>query len=186
MLKDKKSVYQKAVALAPGTYKVDVIVRDVVTGNRGNARIGFVVPRYDEKKLSTSSLVLASTLRSTNERDTGQPFVIGKTKVVPNLSGVYKQGQEIGMYMQVYNAGIDQTTLKPDVDVEYVLTRDGKDILHYSEDWNGLSDSGLRLTLARLFPTTILSSGDYEIKVLIKDRVGGQVIENKGKFTITN
>lgn len=184
-LKDKKSVYQRAIALTPGTYKVDVLVRDVVTGNRGRARIGFVVPRYDEKKLSTSSLVLASNLRSTNERDTGQRFVIGKTKVVPNLSGVYKQGQDVGIYMQVYNAGIDQTTLRPAVDVEYVISKDGKIIQHQPEDWSGWSDSGQRLTLARLFPTTTMPAGDYEIKVLIKDRVGGQVIENKGKFTIT-
>ena len=33
--KDRKSVYQKAIALTPGTYKVDVVVRDVGTGNRG-------------------------------------------------------------------------------------------------------------------------------------------------------
>jgi len=184
-LKDKRSVYQRAIALTPGTYKVDVLVRDVATGNRGRARIGFVVPRYDEKKLSTSSLVLASNLRSTNERDTGQRFVIGKTKVVPNLSGVYKQGQDVGMYMQIYNAEIDQTTLRPAVDVEYVISNGGKVIQHQSEDWSGWSDSGQRLTLARLFPTSTLALGDYEIKVLIKDRVGGQVIENKGKFTIT-
>lgn len=38
--------------------------------------------------------------------------------------------------------------------------------------------------IARLLPTTALETGDYEIKVLTKDRVGGQVIENKGKFTI--
>jgi hypothetical protein len=48
-----------------------------------------------------------------------------------------------------------------------------------------LSDSGQRLTLARLLPTDVMPVGDYEIKVLIKDRVGGQIIENKGKFTIT-
>jgi len=183
-LRDKKSIYQKAVALRPGTYKVDVLVRDVVTGNKGTVRMGFVVPRYDEKNLSTSSLVLASTLRSTREWDTGQSFVIGKTKVIPNLSGIYKQGQEIGVYLQVYNAGIDQTTLRPSSDVEYVLIQDGKVVMRQPEDWSGLSESGNRLTVARLLPTIDLQPGDYEIKVLIKDRVGGQVIENKGKFTI--
>ena len=104
---------------------------------------------------------------------------------MPNLSGVYKQGQEVGIYMQVYNSGIDQTTLRPAVDVDYVLSKSGKEILHQAEDWSGLSDSGQRLTLARLLPTTVMQPGDYEIKVLVKDHVSGQVIENKGKFTIT-
>ena len=184
-MKDKKSVYQKAMALTPGTYKVDVVVRDVATGNRGIVNMGFSVPRYDEKKLSTSSMILASKLRSTNERDIGGMFVIGNAKVIPNLSGVYQQGQEVGVYLQVYNAGIDQTTLRPAVDVEYVLTRDGKEVLRQSEDWSGLSDSGQRLTLARLLPTDRMPLGEYELKVLTKDRVGGQVIENKGRFTIT-
>jgi len=183
--RDRKSIYQKAMALTPGTYKVDVVVRDVGTGNKGIVNMGFVVPRYDEKKLSTSSLVLTAKLRTTNERDIGQQFVIGNAKVIPNLSGTYTQGQEAGIYLQVYNAGIDQTTLRPAVDVEYILTRGGKEVLRQKEDWSGLSDSGQRLTLARLLPTTAMPVGDYEIKVQVKDRVGqGQVIENKGKFTI--
>lgn len=183
--KDRKSIYQKAVALSPGTYKVDVVVRDVETGNRGIANQGFTVPRYDEKKLSTSTMILASKLRSTNERDVGAMFVIGSSKVIPNLSGSYKQGQEVGVYLQVYNAGIDQTTLRPAVDVEYILTKSGKEVMRQPEDWSGLSDSGQRLTLARLLQTSQLPLGEYEIKVVTKDRVGGQAIENKGKFTIT-
>jgi GWxTD domain-containing protein len=184
-MKERKSVYQKAIALTPGTYKVDVVVRDVKTGNRGIVNMGFAVPRYDDKKLSTSSLVLTSKLRTTNERDIGQMFVIGNAKVIPNLAGTYKQGQEVGVYLQVYNAGIDQTTLRPAVDVEYVLLKNGKEVLRQPEDWSGLSDSGQRLTLARLLPTEQMALGDYEIKVVTKDKVSGQVIENKGKFTIT-
>ncbi len=183
--RDKKSIYQKAIALAPGTYKVDVVVRDVKSGNRGIVNLGFAVPKYDDKKLSTSSMVLTSTLRTTSERDIGQQFVIGNAKVIPNLSATYKQGQEVGIYLQVYNAQIDQTTLRPAVDVNYILTRDGKEILRQTEDWTGLSDSGQRLTLARLLPTSQMSAGNYEVKIQIKDRVAGaEVIENKGKFTI--
>lgn len=183
--RDRKSIYQKAIALTPGTYKVDVVVRDVKTGNRGIVNMGFAVPKYDEKKLSSSSMILASKLRSTDERDIGGMFIIGNAKVIPNLTGEYKQGQEVGLYMQVYNAGVDQTTLRPAVDVQYILSKGGKEVLRQTEDWSGLSDSGQRLTLARLLPTASLPLGEYELKVAIRDRVGGQLIENKGKFTIT-
>jgi GWxTD domain-containing protein len=183
-MRDRKSVYQKAIALTPGTYKVDVVVRDVESGNRGIRNVGFEVPRYDEKKLSTSTLILAAKLRPTDERDIGGQFVIGSAKVIPNLNGNYKRGQEVGVYMQVYNAGIDQTTLRPAVDVEYILTKGGKEVLRQAEDWSGLSDSGQRLTLARLLPTDRMALGDYEIKVVTKDKVGGQVVENAGKFSI--
>lgn len=180
----KESVYQKAVALTPGTYKVDVVVRDVATGNKGIQNIGFTVPKYDGKELSTSTLVLTSTLRNTSEKDIGQAFVIGGAKVIPNLGGVYKQGQEVGIYLQVYNAEIDQTTLRPAVDVSYILTRNGKEVLRQAEDWSGLSDSGQRLTLARLLPTASVPVGDYQVRVEVKDRVSGKVIKPESKFSI--
>ncbi len=190
-IREKTSIYQKAIALTPGTYKVDVVVRDVKTGNRGIRQLGFTVPRYDVEKLSASTLILASRLYTTDERDIGGRFVIGDKKVIPNLTGIYKKGQEVGVYMQVYNAGIDQTTLRPSVDVEYVLMKGGKEILRQTEDWNGLSDSGQRLTLARLIPSAGLQLGDYELKIKIKDRVPNakgetQIIETSGKFSITN
>ena len=183
--KDRKSIYQKAIALTPGTYKVDVVVRDVVSGNKGIRSIGFTVPKYQENKLDTSTLILASTLRSTTERDIGGSFVIGSAKVVPNISGVYRKGQDVGIYMQVYNAGIDQTTLRPAVDVNYILTKDGKEILNQPETWEGLSDSGQRLTLARMIPTAAMATGDYEVKIKIKDRVSGQMKEGSAKFSVT-
>jgi len=182
--KDRKSVYQKAVALTPGTYKVDVVVRDVVSGNRGIRSIGFTVPKYEENKLDTSTLILASKLYTTTERDIGGMFVIGGAKVIPNLTGEYKKGQEVGVYMQIYNAGIDQTTLRPSVDVDYIITKGGKEILNQREDWQGLSDSGQRLTIARLLTTSALELGEYQIKIKIKDRVSGQYKEGNAKFTV--
>ncbi|MBK7932868.1 MAG: GWxTD domain-containing protein [Pyrinomonadaceae bacterium] len=182
--KQRNSIYQRAVALAPGIYKVDVIVRDVGTGNKGIVRMGFTVPKYEEKKLSTSSLVLAAKLRPAGESDNRKQFVIGDLKIIPNISGSFKTGQEVGVYMQVYNAGVDQTTLRPAIDVSYVLLKDGKEILRQTEDWSTISDSGQRLTLARLLPTADLAPGEYEVKVQTKDRVSGQTIENGSKFTI--
>ena len=113
--------------------------------------------------------------------------MIGNVKVVPNLAGVYRKGDEVGIYMQVYNAGIDQTTLRPAVDVEYILRKGGKELLRQKEDWSGLSDSGQRLTLARLLPTYGLQPGDYEVAIEIKDRVSGQQLKDdklSSKFTV--
>ncbi len=183
--KERKSVYQKALALQPGgTYRVSVVVRDVETGKAGVRNLGFTVPKYDTEKLSTSTLILASRLYETTERDIGGMFIIGDKKVIPNLAANYKKGQEIGIYMQVYNAGIDQTTLRPSVDVEYVLTKSGKEVIKQAEDWSGLSDSGQRLTLARLLPTAQMDKGDYELKIKIRDRVSNQTLEPSAKFTI--
>ncbi|HAF12439.1 MAG TPA: GWxTD domain-containing protein [Blastocatellia bacterium] len=182
--KERKSAYQKAVPLVPGTYKVDVIVRDVTSGATGVRHVGFTVPRYDPQKLSTSTLVLAAKLESLVDQPAVGQFVIGQTKVIPNVSGVYRRGQPVGVYLQVYNAGIDQTTLRPSVDVEYALLKDGKELGKQVEDWRGLSDSGQRLTLARLIDTRQLAPGEYEIAIRIRDHVSGQSLAPSAKFTV--
>jgi len=86
--------------------------------------------------------------------------------------------------MQVYNAGIDQTTLRPAVDVEYALLKDSKELGKQAEDWRGLSDSGQRLTLARLIDTRLLVPGDYELAIRIRDRVTGQTLSPSAKFSV--
>src|SRR6266404_1972834 len=182
--KDRKSAYQKAVPLSPGTYKVDVIVRDVTSGATGIKHLGFTVPKYDQAKLSTSTLVLAAKLESLVDQPAVGQFVIGQTKVIPNVAGVYHRGQPVGVYMQIYNAGIDQTTLRPSIDVEYALLKDGKEVGKQAEDWKGMSDSGQRLTLARLIDTRALPVGEYELAIRVRDRVTGQTLSPSQKFSV--
>jgi GWxTD domain-containing protein len=180
-MKDRKSAYQKAVPLPPGTYKVDVIVRDVASGATGVRHLGFTVPKYESGKLSASTLVLAARLQGT---DAPGMFTIGQYKVIPNVSGIYHRNDPVGVYLQVYNAGIDQTTLRPSVDVEYVLLKDGKEVGKQAEDWSGMSDAGQRLTLARLLRTDQFTPGDYKVQIRIRDRVSGQTLAPEANFTV--
>jgi len=182
--KDRKSAYQKAVALAPGRYKLDVIVRDINSGATGVRHVDVPVPKYDPNKLGTSTLVLAAKLESLGDQPAVGMFTIGNVKVIPNVSGVYHRGAPVGVYMQIYNAGIDQTTLRPSVDVEYALMKDGKEIGKQAEDWRGNSDSGQRLTLTRLINSAALNPGDYSLEVRVRDRVSGQSLVQSAKFTI--
>src|SRR6266480_4466606 len=174
--KERKSAYQKAVALLPGRYRVDVIVRDVASGATGVRHVGFEVPKYDTAKLSTSTLVLAVKLEGMGDQPAVGMFTIGNVKVIPNVSGSYHRGTPIGVYMQIYNAGVDQTTLRPSVDVEYALMKDGKEIFKAPEDWRGNSDAGQRVPLGRLGDSRGLAPGDYSIEVRVKDRVSGQAL----------
>ncbi len=182
--KDRKSAYQKAYTLAPGTYKVEVIVRDVNSGATGIRKVGFTVPKYENAKLGTSTLVLASVLRDISDQPAVGQFVIGNYKVIPNLANTFRKTDPVGIYMQIYNAGIDETTLRPSVDVDYIITQGGKEVMKVAEDWRGGSDAGQRLTLARLIPGGILKPGDYELKIRIRDRVSGQTLDPSSKFTV--
>lgn len=184
--KNQKSAYQRAVPLPPGTYKIDVMVRDINSGAQQVKHVGFTVPKFAAEQLSTSTLVLAAKLQSLGGQPPVGMFTIGNYKVLPNVAGRYRRGDDVGIYAQIYNAGVDQTTLRPAVDAEYVLLKDGKEIFKQAEDWRGLSDSGQRLTLARLLPTAGLTPGEYEVVIRIRDRVSGQSLAPSAKFTLTD
>jgi GWxTD domain-containing protein len=182
--KGRKSAYQKAVALPPGRYRYDIIIRDIASGATGVRHQGFEVPKYDPAKLSTSTLVLAVKLEGLGDQPAVGMFTIGNAKVIPNVSGTFHRGAPVGVYMQIYNAGIDQTTLRPAVDVEYALMKDGKELGKQLEDWRGNSEAGQRLTLSKLINSQGLTPGDYNVEVRVRDHVSGQSLVQSAKFTI--
>lgn len=182
--RDRRSAYSKAVVLGPGNYRADIMVRDTVSGATGIRHFGFQVPKYENHRLSTSSMILASKLESMEGKVAAGPFVIGHTKVIPNLTGSFRQGQPVGVYLELYHAGVDQTTLRPSVDVEYVMLKDGKEIYKQAEDWRGINDSGQRLTLARLIDTRNLTPGEYELTIRINDRVSNQSLAPAARLTL--
>ena len=183
-IRNRKSVYAKGFILDPGRYRVDVMVRDTQTGALGVKHVGFEVPASLPDRLSVSSIVLASKLEQMDRGAPIGPFNIGTTKVIPNLSGVFRRGQPIGVYLQIYNAAIDQTTLRPAADAEYVLLKNGKELSRVVEDWRELNDSGQRLTLSRLFDSRALEPGEYQIQIHVRDEVSGQRITPSATFTI--
>ncbi|HEY7183641.1 MAG TPA: GWxTD domain-containing protein [Blastocatellia bacterium] len=174
----QKSAYEKNIVLPPGNYKVDLVVRDVVSGKTAVLKQGFAVPRYEEDKLSTSTMVLASKIEPLNGRLASGMFVRGALKVMPNATAEFKQDQTLGVYMQVYNVGIDMATLRPSTEIEYVISQKGKDVMRIKEDGkNGFSSiNSKQMTLARLIPLKDFKPGIYEIQVVIKDNVLNQTL----------
>src|SRR5262249_14890398 len=139
----QKSIYQKNVVLPPGRYKIDVVARDIVSGKTGILHHSFEVPRNQESQVATSTMILASSIESLNSRGLlgGEQFVIGRYKVRPYVSGVYKPGQNLAVFLQVYDAKLDQSTLQPALKIEYTVKKGDQEILHVLED--GKTKSGI-------------------------------------------
>jgi GWxTD domain-containing protein len=193
LAQSQKSVYQKNVALPPGRYKIDVVARDITSGKTGILHHSFEVPRYQEKQLATSSIILAATVESLDNRaiPAGQ-FIIGRYKVKPYVSAIYKPGQNIASFLQVYDAEMDQATLQPALKVEYIVSKGGQEIVHILEDGKskqGLVDlKGQQLVLARSIPIAdkLIEPGTYTLTVKVTDLVTQKVVTPTVQFTVTN
>ncbi len=182
----QKSAFQKNILMAPGRYKVEVIARDTTSGKTGYITQSFVVPRYDDAKLATSSVVLASRIEEAGNRASSPQFIIGKFKVIPNVSNTYRVGQPVEVFLQIYDAQMDQTTLKPSVDGEYIVTREGKEVRRVPLETAGkfYDLTGSQIAIARAIDTTDLPAGTYTLQVRVNDRVAQRTLTPETEFTI--
>ena len=185
----KQSIYQKSVYLMPGTYRLQVIVKDVTAGNVGKSEMRIDVPRLDPDKLSGSTMVLADNLEKVPMKSIGTGmFVIGDAKVRPRMDDTFKRDEKLWIYLKVYHLAADEATHKPSGVVQYELIKTGSNekIIDYSEDLTALEDiSSTQATIEKGLALNSLAPGQYSIRLTITDKNRNQVFNPPdAKFTI--
>jgi GWxTD domain-containing protein len=185
----KPSIYQKSIPLAPGMYRLNVVVKDVVGGNMNNYETALSVPHFDDEKLASSSLILADVIEKVPTRSigTGQ-FVVGSSKVRPRIDDTFRHDEKMGIYLQIYNFGPDEKTQKPSGLVEYEVTKNGTNekIFNFSEEIAKLPDaSAQQVTIEKLLPLQTLKPGQYTLKMKVTDRNRNQTLTPTATFTVT-
>jgi len=185
-------IYSKRVPLAPGTYRLNIVAKDLVGNTMNTFETALVVPSYNEDQLGASSVILADQLERvpTNSIGTGQ-FVIRTSKVRPRISDIFKQGETMGIYTEFYNFGMDEKTKKPQGTVEYEIVNnaDNKTVISYTED---LTDpkafpnaSSYLVTVEKKFPLKSLPPGRYTLKLKVNDKLKNQTLTPSAQFTVT-
>lgn len=182
------TLYQKLLILdQKRPYRVDLVVKDVQTGNLGVLRHGISSPAFDASRLSAGSLLLADFVQRVPETaPPDQMFVLGDLKVRPAAGNRFPVGGSLGVYLQVYNAARDQSSLLPELSVSYSILRgevpvlelvdeSGSSIVHVSPD---------RLVLLRGISLQGLDSGAYRVDVVVRDRIRREEVRLSERFQV--
>jgi GWxTD domain-containing protein len=182
------SVYQKAIPLAPGMYRLNVVCKDIVGGNMTTIPVALNVPHFEDETLASSSLILADLIERvpTTSIGTGQ-FVIGDTKVRPRLSETFNRGEKLGIYTQFYNFSPDEKTKKPNGSIQYEIVKNGSDkaLLNYTENVSDVPGaSAQQVTVEKLLPLQSLEPGQYTLKMRVVDNNRNQVLTPSANFTV--
>ncbi len=184
-----KSIYQKVVPMVPGTYRLNVVAKDVVAGNMATYEVAVTVPRLDPDKLGASSLVLADMIEKVPDRSIGTgPFVIGSSKVRPRIDDVFKRDEKMWIYLKLYNFEADENTHKPVGQVQYELIRNGSNekILDFTEDVDSLPNaSSSQVTIEKGYALKDLAPGKYTLQLRVTDKNRNQVLTPTAQFTVT-
>jgi GWxTD domain-containing protein len=188
------SVYWKALPLRPGLYRIDIVIKDVNNPDHiGTWRRSINVPKYDEDKLATSSLILADKMERVPSKDIGAGnFVIGNTYIRPRVpTGVavpviFHRAQNLNFWMQVYNLGIDEKSKQNGATIEYEIMdlTTNKAILQTEELTTKTNPNADQMTLERSLPLASLQPGKYELSIKINDGVSKQQIAESAPFVV--
>ena len=179
------SIYQKAIPLRPGLYRLDLVIKDVQSGNIGVVNSRLAVPRYADEKLEASSLILADQIERVPAKQVGTgQFVIGSSKVRPRLEGDFTTNDRLGIYLQVYNLKVDEKTHKANAAVQYLVKKGDQDVMQFKETSEEMKQTGDQVTIERLLPLATLAPGKYTLLINATDQVANQTISRTAEFTV--
>jgi GWxTD domain-containing protein len=179
------SVYQKSLPLRSGLYRLDLVVKDTLSGNLGVFKTALRVPHFEDDKIDASSLILADQIEPVPSQQigTGQ-FVLNSYKVRPRLNQKFSSTEKLGIFLQLYNLKLDDTLHKTNVSVTYRITKDQQEIWRSVETADQLHQGGEQLTIQRYLPVASLAPGRYTIEVIAIDLLTNQTITRGADFTL--
>jgi len=189
-----QSVYWKALPLRPGLYKVDIVIKDVNNPDHiGRWQRSLNVPAYDDDRLASSSLILASSMERVPSKDIGAGnFIIGDTHITPRVpTGIgvpvtFHRGQNLNFWMQVYNLGIDEKSKQNGATIEYEILDVGtnKAVLETQELTSKTNPNADQVTIEKSLPLASLQPGKYQVNIKVNDGITKQQIAESAPFIV--
>jgi GWxTD domain-containing protein len=110
-------------------------------------------------------------------------LVVGSEEVLPRPGGVFRTGELLRLYLQVYGAAVDPRTSMPRVDVSFRFSSDAKErprSMRQPFKLTGAAGASMGLAL----PVGDWPAGMYRVDVDLHDRVSGARASVAGAFRI--
>ena len=206
---DKVAPTLHRVFMAPaGTYDVYVAYKERTPEK--NAPKGFVpkigvlktsvtVPDYYNGELNTSTILVAEKVNMLsapiNQDDARErPFVFGMQELIPAADMEFKKAEELSIFFQVYNAGLDAAG-KPNLTLEYEFhkTEGGAEKFFNKTNPQQVNASNLppQFDPAKFpvpggitVPLASFGEGQYRLNVKITDQAAKKTLTRDIKFTV--
>jgi hypothetical protein len=179
------AIYQKALPLRPGLYRLDVVIKDTTSNNVGVITTRLAVPEIDDDKLAASSLILADSISPVAAKDLGVgQFVIGSTKVRPKVDQVFPANQPMGVFLQFYNLKVDTSSRLNNATVEIQIFRGDQSVADSVVSSSDMKQNGEQITVDRIVQLNSLTPGKYRIEVKVTDAIANQTVSKSSEFTV--
>lgn len=145
---------QRQFLLAPGRYRLELVVKDAVADRFGTGLVGLVIPSYPAGQPGISSLLLARKIEILKEPPVAaEPFIYGDLRVIPETRFEFRPDAQLGVYFQVTSVALDGQNAAS-AQLTYRILREGVAVEEV-QDTEGLTVH--RITNGRLIAYAFLS-----------------------------
>lgn len=191
----------------PGTYDVYVAMKERApekpqrgaTYKTGVMKTSITVPDLSAA-FTTSSVLVTDTVNMLTapispEEQRARPFVFGAQELVPALDTSFKKSEELNIFFQVYNPGLDEGG-KPNLVMEYNFhrTENGEEKFFNKTNPQNINASNLPPQFdPAVFPVpggitvplATFPEGDFRLEIKIIDKAAGTELVRNVNFTVT-
>ncbi len=179
------SIYHRLMRLPPGRFKLDILLKDAVSGKMGTITQGLEVPSFPGDRFSASPVVLVSEMTPLTEAEIKEDrFAFGRLRLRPRADETFHKGEYLGVYFEVYNSAVDPNTGSPALRIEYQLQARGQAGTPFRDvSRTAIPDRDL-LAVPLYIDISQRAPGTYTVLFRITDLVKNTMIETRGVFKI--
>jgi hypothetical protein len=157
------------------------------------------VPDFYNAELNTSTILVADkvnvlTAPIAPEEARERPFVFGAQELLPAPDMEFKKAEELSIFFQVYNAGLDQAG-KPNLTLEYEFHKTEAGVEKFFNKTNpqvvNASVLPPQFDPAKFpvpggisVPLASFGEGDYRLNIKITDKAANKTLTRDVKFTV--
>lgn len=192
---------------APGTYDVYVAVRERLpekapktqVAKTGVLKTQVTVPDFNNGELATSSVIVTDkvnmlTAPPSADEARERPFVFGQQELVPATDMTFGKNEELSIFYQVYNPGLDSAG-KPNLVMEYNFHKKEGGEEKFFNKTNPQNINGTNLPPqfdpakfpvpgGITVPLTSFGEGEYRLEIKITDKAAGKELKRDVNFTV--
>jgi VWFA-related protein len=186
----RKSIqYDTGVTLTPGSYRLRFVARENGEGKTGTFETPFTIPDLAAgQALRVSSVILSNQREPVTQQVAGvkndkkltanNPLIDNGQKLLPNVTRVFHPGQNVLVYLEVYDPTIPDSLpenfRRADVEATVALYQNNKKVFETDPvRANRLSDKRMgTLPVWLQLPASKLQLGQYECQINLIDEFG--------------
>jgi len=190
-----------------GTYDVYVAIKERLpekapktqVAKTGVFKTQVTVPDFYNAELNTSTILVTDNIKTLTaavgpEEARERPFVFGAQELLPASDMDFKKSEELSIFFQVYNSGLDQSG-KPNLTLEYEFLKTEAGAEKFFNKTNPQTVNGTNLPPqfdpakfpvpgGITVPLASFGEGQYRLAIKITDKAANKTISRDVKFTV--